>query len=143
MLLRRPCARLSPGTELRSKSIDPGLDSHETGLKVLCGERVRVVNMRPGGGAPEAEQRDLHVFSCSQTCEPSRLANLHRKEKVDQPPPATCSFAVLDRDAGDVFTDRLHVGDPLEVRAAGDIAQGTPVDVASPKERVLMPSCRA
>ena len=30
----------------------------------------------------------------------------------------------------DVFTDRLHVGDPLEVHAAGDIAQGTPVDVA-------------
>ena len=49
-----------------------------------------------------------------------------RGNTFDQPSPATCSFAVLDRPGGTLFTDRLHIGDPLEVHAAGDIAQGTP-----------------
>ncbi len=66
--------------------------------------------------------------------EPTALAELSivwgRSNTFDQPPPATCTFAVLDRTGGTVFVDRLHVGDPLEVRAAGDIARGTPVDVA-------------
>ena len=66
--------------------------------------------------------------------EPTALADLSivwgRGNTFDQPPPATCTFAVLDRPGGTVFTERLHVGDPLEVHAAGDIAQGTPIDVA-------------
>jgi len=66
---------------------------------------------------------------------PTALAELKiewgRATTFEQPPPATCSFVVLDRSAGALFTQRLHVGDPLEVTAAGDIAQGTPVDVAA------------
>lgn len=66
--------------------------------------------------------------------EPTALADLSimwgRGNTFDQPTPATCSFAVLDYAGGTVFNERLHVGDPLEVHAAGDIAQGIPVDVA-------------
>jgi hypothetical protein len=66
--------------------------------------------------------------------EPTALADLTiewgRSNTFDQPSPATCTFAVLDRRGGTLFTERLHVGDPLEVHAAGDIAQGTPIDVA-------------
>ena len=66
--------------------------------------------------------------------EPTVLAELSiawgRGNTFEQPPPATCTFAVLDRPGGTLFTERLHVGDPVTVRAAGDIARGTPVDVA-------------
>ena len=67
--------------------------------------------------------------------EPTALADLTiewgRANTFDQPSPATCTFAVLDRRGGTLFTEVLHVGDPLEVYAAGDIAQGTPIDVAA------------
>jgi len=66
--------------------------------------------------------------------EPTALAQLSivwgRGNTFDQPSPATCTFAVLDRRGGTVFTERLHIGDPVAVRAAGDIAQGIPIDVA-------------
>jgi hypothetical protein len=66
--------------------------------------------------------------------EPVALAELTvdwgRSNTFDQPSPATCSFTVLDTPGGIVFTERLHVGDPIEVNATGDIAQGTPIDVA-------------
>lgn len=66
--------------------------------------------------------------------EPTALADLSitwgRGNTFDQPAPATCAFQVLDRSGGTVFTERLHIGDPIEVHAAGDIAQGTPIDVA-------------
>jgi hypothetical protein len=66
--------------------------------------------------------------------EPTVLVGLSiqwgRGNTFDQPSPATCTFDVLDPPGGTLFTDRLHVGDPLEVHAAGDIAQGIPIDVA-------------
>lgn len=53
-----------------------------------------------------------------------------RGNTVDQPPPATCRVAILDRPGGTAFTDVLDVGLPLELHATGDVAKGTPVDVA-------------
>ena len=66
--------------------------------------------------------------------EPTALAELAvswgRGNTFEQPTPATCTFAVLDRRGGTAFAETLRVGDPLEVHAAGDIAQGIPIDVA-------------
>jgi len=66
--------------------------------------------------------------------EPTALAELAvswgRGNTFEQPTPATCTFAVLDRRGGTAFAESLRVGDPVEVHAAGDIAQGIPIDVA-------------
>jgi hypothetical protein len=66
--------------------------------------------------------------------EPVALAELTvdwgRSNTFEQPSPATCSFTVLDAPHGIVFTERLHVGDTIDVHASGDIAQGIPINVA-------------
>jgi len=44
-----------------------------------------------------------------------------RATTLDQPAPASCTFEVLDRPAGARFTDRLHVGARVQVRADATI----------------------
>lgn len=69
-----------------------------------------------------------------EALEPTVLADVDltwgRGNTVDQPAPATCRVAVMDRSGGDLFADVLTIGATLELHAAGDTAIGTPVDVA-------------
>ena len=57
--------------------------------------------------------------------------NWGRGNTVDQPAPATCRIAVLDRLGGAVFADQLEVGRTLELHATGDIGSAAePANIA-------------
>jgi hypothetical protein len=65
---------------------------------------------------------------------PTALAGLSvtwgRSTNVDQPATSTCSFTVADKDGDADFLDRLHVGRPILVYAAGGTTAGAPTDIA-------------